>query len=152
MAATAFDAWIVRHPPELTRTIGPVLSRGVPARIRINALHPAARRLRVRQVVPAGLELDRSDGDGALEAELVPRARGRYELPQAGVRAEGRLGLGAVLPPGRAANSRSRVYPDLATARRLAVAAREGRLPDSSRRALARWGWNRLRLGARMAT
>ena len=134
VAATVFDAWIVRHPAELTRTIGPVLSRGVPARIRISALHPAARRLRVRQVVPVALKLDRSDGDGALDAELVPRARGRYELPQAGVRAEGPLGLGAVYS--RAGGTEELlVYPDLVTARRLARAAREGRLLDSRTRA-----------------
>lgn len=134
VAATVFDAWIVRHPPELTRTIGPVLSRGVPARIRISAFVPAARRLRVRQVVPAALTLDRSEGEGTLEAELVPRARGRYELPQAGVRAEGPLGLGAVYR--RAGGTEELlVYPDLVTARRLARAAREGRLLDSRTRA-----------------
>ena len=135
LAATGFDAWIVRQPPELTRTIAPVLSRGVPARFRISAFVPAARRVRVRQVVPAALKLDRSEGDETLEAELVARARGRHQLPQAGVRAEGPLGLGAVYRRAGGTRGVARLSRTCVTARRLARAAREGRLLDSRTRA-----------------
>lgn len=134
LAATTFDAWTVRHAPHVLRTIPPVLSRGVPVRVRLRASVPAARDVRLRQVVPSAVELEPSEGGAELEAVLVARTRGRHELPEAGVRAEGPLGLGAVYHRSGGAPELL-VYPDLVTARRLAQAAREGRLLDSKTRA-----------------
>jgi uncharacterized protein (DUF58 family) len=133
-AATAFDARVVREPPELTRRFPQVLSRGVPVRVRLEAFKPAARAVRLRQVTPAALGLDPSEGAGTLEAELAPRTRGRHQLPPAGVRAEGPLGLAAAYSR-VGATEELLVYPDLVGARRLARAAREGRLLDSRTRA-----------------
>ena len=77
--------------------------------------------------------------DGDFDGQVLARVRGRYVLAELGIRAEGRLGLGACYS--RAGGElETRVYPDLPSARRLALAAREGRLPDSSRRALGPLG------------
>ncbi|MDQ6606994.1 MAG: DUF58 domain-containing protein, partial [Actinomycetota bacterium] len=71
---------------------------------------------------------------GHLESQVLAGVRGRHVLPAVGVRAEGRLRLGAWYHQG-GEPAEVHVYPDLVLARRLAVAAREGRLLDSSRRA-----------------
>jgi uncharacterized protein (DUF58 family) len=89
--------------------------------------------LALRQTTPATLELTRAQGSDAIDAELVARVRGRHVLPPVGTRAEGRLRLGAAYR--RAGDELElQVYPDLVTARRLALAAREGRLLDSRTR------------------
>jgi uncharacterized protein (DUF58 family) len=139
VAATAVDAWSVRRPPEVSRTPPPVLSRGVPVTLRIDARAPDARRLRVRQPAPPALRLEPAESDGSFDCRLVARVRGRHVLPDAGTRSEGRLGLGASYR--RTGGSvETRVYPDLVAARSLALAAREGRLPDATRRALGPLG------------
>ncbi len=132
--ATGIDAWSVRKPPTVSRALAPVLSRGVPVSLAIGARAPAARRLRVRQPAPPELLLEPAQGERTVNAQLIARVRGRHVLPELGTRAEGRLGLGAWyrLTGGQIETS---VYPDLVAARRLALAAREGRLLDSSRRA-----------------
>ncbi|HUO73722.1 MAG TPA: DUF58 domain-containing protein [Solirubrobacteraceae bacterium] len=134
LAATAFDAWVVRKPPELARTLPQVLSRGARVPVRIEARAPGARALRLRQATPAALALDPSEGGATLESALVPRTRGRHALPPVGVRAEGPLGLGAAYSQ-VGGTEQLLVYPDLVGARRLARAAREGRLLDSRTRA-----------------
>jgi uncharacterized protein (DUF58 family) len=133
-AATAVDAWSVRALPSADRGLAPVLSRGVPVELRIDARAPAARSLRLRQPAPPELTLDPAEADGTLQTRLIARVRGRHVLPPLGTRAEGRLGLGACYRRVGGAIE-TNVYPDLVTARRLALAAREGRLLDSSRRA-----------------
>lgn len=134
LAAAAVDAWVVRETPVVRRTLPAVLSRGAPARVRIEAVAAGARSLRLRQMTPPALELEPNEGGAILESELVARVRGRHLLPEAGTRAEGPLGLGAAY---RRAGGTAEllVYPDLVTARRLALAAREGRLLDSRTRA-----------------
>ncbi len=137
--ATLLDARSVREPPSVRRWLDPVLSRGVGAALRVEVRQPAARRLRVRQPPPAGLELHPVQADGDFASQVLARVRGRYVIGELGIRAEGRLGLGACYS--RAGGElETRVYPDLPSARRLALAAREGRLPDSSRRALGPMG------------
>ncbi|MFZ0042945.1 MAG: DUF58 domain-containing protein [Solirubrobacteraceae bacterium] len=130
----AVDAWSVRQVPVVSRSLAPVLSRGVPVELRIGTQVPAARTLRIRQPAPPELVLAPAEGDEELDGQLVARVRGRHVLPALGTRAEGRLGLGAWYH--RAGGElETRVYPDLVSARRLALAAREGRLLDPSRRA-----------------
>lgn len=136
---TLLDARSVREPPSVRRWLDPVLSRGVGAALRVEVRQPAARRLRVRQPPPRGLELHPVQADGDFVSQVLARVRGRYVIGELGIRAEGRLGLGACYS--RAGGElETRVYPDLPSARRLALAAREGRLPDSSRRALGPMG------------
>ena len=50
--------------------------------------------MRVRQAVPQALALEPREGDGGLEAELLPRRRGRHGLPAVGTRSVGPLGSG----------------------------------------------------------
>ncbi len=138
-AATIADALSVREPPSVQRTLDPVLSRGVGAPLRVEVRLPAARRLRIRQPPAAGLAIEPVEADGDFVSQVVARVRGRYVIGELGIRAEGRLGLGACYSRG-GGELETRVYPDLPSARRLALAAREGRLPDSSRRALGPLG------------
>jgi uncharacterized protein (DUF58 family) len=133
-AATVLDAWSVRRPPRIKSTFPPVLSRGVPAAVTIEADAPGARSVRVRQVTPPALALQPSEGGAHLDASLTASIRGRHVIPEAGVRAVGPLGLGAFYRRAEP-TAEIQVYPDLVTARRLALAAREGRLLDSRTRA-----------------
>lgn len=134
LAAVGFDAWAIRGRPVVRRTVPQILSRGAPVRLQIAATVPIAHAVTVRQGAPAGVALRPAQGQGTLDAELVARVRGRHLLPEIGCRAEGPLRLAAAY---RRAGGTAEllVYPDLVTARRLALAAREGRLLDSRTRA-----------------
>ncbi|MEA2213783.1 MAG: hypothetical protein QOF83_3731 [Solirubrobacteraceae bacterium] len=132
--ATVADAWSVRPHPEVARTVARLLSRGVTTPIVIDARVSGARRVTVRQALPPALAMTVSGGDDHVEGDLVARVRGRHILPELGTRAEGRLGLGAWYRRA-GGEAETRVYPDLVAAQRLARAAREGRLLDSSHRA-----------------
>jgi uncharacterized protein (DUF58 family) len=106
-----------------------VLARGVATRLSVRTTAPGAVRVRLRQAVPPGLSLEPQEGDGGLDAQLLPRRRGRHELPAVGTRSTGPLGLAAVHhEPGEAVELR--VFPDLLAARRLALSVRQGRFRD----------------------
>jgi uncharacterized protein (DUF58 family) len=134
VAAVAFDAWTIRPRPDVRRSVPQIISRGTPVRMAITASVPAARAVTVRQGAPAGVALAPNEGGGELNAELTARVRGRHALPEVGCRAEGPLRLAAAYRRG-GGTAELLVYPDLVTARRLALAAREGRLLDSRTRA-----------------
>ena len=126
LAATAVDLRAVRRPPAVSRRLPAVAGRGVPSQVEITAEGPAARRLRLRQATPPDLRLSPKEGEGRLESTLVAIRRGRHRLPAVAVRCEGPLGLGRWHhSPGEEAEIH--VYPDLAAARRLVVAMRQGR-------------------------
>ena len=129
--ATVVDALQARRPPpDLARTLPTVLSRGVPARLVLDAQGDDTGRVRVRQPVPPDLRLAPSEGEAPLEAELVPARRGRHTLPRPALRREGPLGLGRWdLRPGEEAEVL--VYPDLPTAHRLVLAVRRARFGQS---------------------
>jgi uncharacterized protein (DUF58 family) len=129
VAATAVDARAASRPPAVERELPAVLARGVPVPVRVRAHADDAVTVRLRQAVPAGITLEPREADGALEAQLVPRIRGRYELPAVGTRSTGPLGLAAWHhQPGPAASLS--VFPDLLAARRLALSVRQGRFRD----------------------
>lgn len=133
-AATVVDALSVRRRPGVERHIPSVLSRGVPAPVEVRTVAPSAGVVRVRQMTPQGIASQPREGDAKLESVLIARRRGHYLIGPVGIRAEGRLRLGAWYHrSGKPAEVD--VYPDLVSARRLALAAREGRLVDPSRRA-----------------
>jgi uncharacterized protein (DUF58 family) len=122
--AVLADALLARAAPRVTRTVPAVLSRGVgaPLRIAVRADTP----VRVRQPLVPDLQLDVQEADGDLAATLTPRRRGRHALPAVALRARGPLGLGA-WQHRAAGDAELTVYPDLPSARRLALAVREGR-------------------------
>ena len=134
LAAVAFDAWTVRAQPTVRRGVPQIISRGSPVRLAIAAAVPAAHAVALRQATPAGVALTPSAGTDAIDGELIATDRGRHVLPEVGCRAEGPLRLAAAYRRG-GGTAELLVYPDLVTARRLALAAREGRLLDSRTRA-----------------
>jgi uncharacterized protein (DUF58 family) len=127
--ATVVDTRSARRPPAAGRTVSPVQSRGVRSRLDVEV---DAAPVRIRQPAPAGLTVAPESADGELHAELLPRRRGRVDLPPAAARVRGPLGLAswdhAVGEP-----TQLLVYPDLPAARRLALAVRQGRFATSGR-------------------
>jgi uncharacterized protein (DUF58 family) len=123
----AADAVAARRAPEAVRSAPAVLARGAGAPLTV-AVRDGSR-VRVRQPLVPDLALDRQEGDGALDATLVARRRGRHVLPALALRARGPLGLGAWQH--RAAGPHElTVFPDLPSARRLVLAVRQGRFHD----------------------
>jgi uncharacterized protein (DUF58 family) len=137
LAASAMDAARARRAPWIERVHPPVVARGVPAQLAVAVRAEGA--VRVRQALPADVTLAPQEADGALAGELVAHRRGRHLLPPVGVRVTGALGLGAWYHR-VGGEAELLVYPDLVGARRLALAARRGRLPESGRRARGSFG------------
>ena len=128
-AAVFVDARAARRRPAVDRRVPEVLSRGVPAELRVLAPAPAGGSVRVRQAAPAALALDRREGEGELRASVVALRRGQHVLPAVATRATGPLGL-ARWDHRVGDDAEIRVFPDLRTARRLALAVARGRFRD----------------------
>jgi uncharacterized protein (DUF58 family) len=127
--ATAVDARAARRRPSTERDVPEILSRGVPAELRVRAAPSPGGKVRVRQAAPQSLEIEPREGDGGLEASLVARRRGRHVLPPVATRATGPLGLARWdHKSGTAVDVR--VFPDMHMARRLALAVARGRFRD----------------------
>jgi uncharacterized protein (DUF58 family) len=111
------------------RAVPGTLSRGVPAALDVAADAPGAGALRIRQPAPPDLAVAPQEGDGGLAATVVGRRRGRFELPAVATRSTGPLRLARWHHrPGEPAELS--VYPDLATARRLALSVRRGQFRE----------------------
>jgi uncharacterized protein (DUF58 family) len=129
VAATVVDAVSARRAPGLERDAPEVLSRGIPARLNARATAPAGGSVRLRQAAPAGVDIEPREAADALTATITARTRGRHTLPATAIRATGPLGLARWdHAPGRPAELR--VFPDLHTARRLALTVARGRFRD----------------------
>ena len=130
LVALAADARAARTSPRVAVEVPKVLSRGVPAALRATAREPASgTTVRIRQAAPPDLELDPREADGALEATLVARRRGRHELPAPATRTRGPLGL-ATWDHRAGAPAEVAVYPDLAAAWRIARSVRRGQFRE----------------------
>jgi len=130
LAAVGVDVVAARRAPEVRRDVPEVLSRGVPGELRVRAPAPPGGALRVRQPAPPGLAVEPPEGDGGLEAAVVAGVRGRHVLPAVAARVTGPLGL-ARWDHARGGTAEVRVFPDLRTARRLALAVARGRFRDT---------------------
>ena len=130
-AAFVVDAWMARARPSLTRTVARVFARGGARPLRVDG--EAAGTLRVRQPVPPDVVCEPSEADVPLDAEITGRRRGRHELPRVATRVTGPLGLAAWF---RDAGEPSEmlVFPDVPTARDLALQVRQGRFREAGRR------------------
>ena len=124
VVVASFDALAVRRPPAVTRQIGG-FARGVPTRLTVTVDAPNASSVEIRQPVPPDMTSPApSTRDRTLRTTLVPRQRGRYELPVVAVRTDGPLGLGRWYHQ-HGEPVAVRVYPDLPAAQRLAQAVRQ---------------------------
>lgn len=83
LAAIVYDARSVPDPG-LRRDVSQVLSRGVRQPLTITAEAPGPA-LQVRQPAPGGLAVEPAEGDGGLDAELLPIARGGTPCPGSAV-------------------------------------------------------------------
>jgi uncharacterized protein (DUF58 family) len=132
LAAMLADGLAVRDPPHVVREVPEVLSRGVPARLSIGALTHDSREVLLRQPATPALGVCALQGRSVLEGEILPRSRGRKRLEGVASASVGPLGLArwhhAAGAPGELL-----VYPDLGTARRLALRLRQGRAASEGR-------------------
>ena len=127
------DALSVRTAVPVTRELPGILSRGVPAELRVHA-DPTAGEALLRQAAPPDIVVDPPIGTGSVAASVVATRRGRHALPDTALRRVGPLGLGRWDHAGGAHEHEVVVYPDMHKARRLAAAVRQGRMTDSGLR------------------
>jgi uncharacterized protein (DUF58 family) len=132
VAATLVDGLSVRDAPRIERDLDEVLSRGVPAGLSIDATARDSRRVLLRQPATAALEVRASQGAHDLRGEVVPVRRGRHLLPGVAGASVGPLGL-ARWHHRSGEPTELLVYPDLRTARRLALRLRQGRAAPEGR-------------------
>lgn len=116
VAAAAADAWTVREPPRIERSLATVLSRGVGVPFEVTALVRDRRRVLIRQPSIDAVDLSPQGGSDQLTGRLVPRQRGRHALPAVASASVGPLGLARVNHPA-GPDTPIRVYPDLVAAR-----------------------------------
>ena len=132
LAATLVDGLSVRDAPRIERRLDQVLSRGVPTRFSAHALTRDARRVRLRQPAIPALQVLAHAGARELEGEIVPLRRGRHPLPGVAAASVGPLGL-ARWHHADSQATQLLVYPDLPTARTLALRLRLGRAAPDGR-------------------
>jgi uncharacterized protein (DUF58 family) len=132
VGATLADAFAVRARPRIERRVPPVLARGLPAPLTVEAAPAGAGSVRVRQPVPPDLAREPREADGGLRATLTPLRRGRHTLGPVAARTEGPLRLGRWHHT-VAAEQEVLVYPNLPAARRIALAVRQGRFRETGR-------------------
>jgi len=137
LAAALVGAWVAdalaaRRPVRARRRVPAIVARGVPAALTVEVADPGGRRLRVRQARPPEIEIVPQEDAGGLDARLVARRRGSFTLPAAAVRVAGPLRL-ATFDQRAGEEQALLVYPDLPSARRLALAVRTGRFRESGR-------------------
>ena len=123
VAAAAADAWAVREPPVLERTLGVALSRGARAPLLVRAEAPDNRRVLLRQPATPALAVEATASGNELGGWILPLQRGEHVLPAVASASVGPLGLTRVHHP-EGAPQPVRVYPDLVTARSLLLRAR----------------------------
>ena len=124
MAAVAVDAWAARVPPEVSRNIDEVLSRGIAALLDIVVEGPA-HRVRIRQPGTPDIRVEPSTSDAGLRGTVIPTRRGSHALPAVAARVTGPLGLASWTRPVTDEHD-VLVYPDMVAARRIAAQVRHG--------------------------
>jgi len=132
LAAMLVDGLSVRAAPPFERKLDAVLSRGVAAPLEIEAGTHDARRVLLRQPATPALEVRTDGGRRELRGEILPITRGRHILPGVAGASDGPFGL-ARWHHRSGAPIELLVYPDLLTARRLALRLRQGRASPGGR-------------------
>ena len=133
LSALVVDALYARRKPTVERHLPTTLARGYKAEVKISSEAPPGSAVRLRQATPPDIDIDPSEGEGAIDGTLVPRRRGLHELPGVAARSIGPLRLGAWHhQPGYPATLR--VLPDMPAAHRIVEALRRSRFADAGRR------------------
>jgi uncharacterized protein (DUF58 family) len=133
------DALAVGRAPTTTTAVPHILSRGVAGTLSLQPAGDPNGRVIYRQPASPDVDIEPQEGEGRLTAEVIARRRGRHVLPAPAARREGPLGLGRWYHRvGR--DAELIVYPDLPTARRLALAVRRGRFGEHGRRTRGPFG------------
>src|SRR4051794_12559738 len=68
VVAVVVDARAAKRRPQVDRQVPEVLSRGIPAELKIRALAPTGGFVRVRQPAPPALTVEPREGEGGLSA------------------------------------------------------------------------------------
>ena len=131
LAAAAVDAWLVRKRPSVERSSSHIVSRGIASPMSVSVDAPGARVARVRQPIPADIDLEPREAPDHLDGTITAKRRGRHVLDPVAVRTIGPLGLGAWTHQACGDEGEVLVYPDLVTARTLALAVRRGRFREA---------------------
>jgi len=132
VAATVVDAIVARRARRpVERTVPAYVARGTPFPLVLRS-EPGLP-TRVKQPQTAAVRVDGRERDSVLETTGVALERGRQLLPAPETRVLGPLGLAGWGGPAGETQT-IEVYPDLPGARRLAKAARQGRLHAQGRR------------------
>jgi uncharacterized protein (DUF58 family) len=129
IVTTIVDARAARRKPNVRRELPEVLSRGVPATLHITAPAPAGGAVKIRQAAPPSLNLEPREAGDQLRSTLTATKRGRHTIPAVATRSTGPLKL-ARWDHTTGDEAQIRVFPDLRTARRLALAVARGRFRD----------------------
>lgn len=132
LATTLADGISVRSAPKVKRKVNEVLSRGVPAALSVTASTGDSRQVLLRQPATPTLAVHSEQGRQDLLGEVTPVRRGRHTFPAVASASVGPLGL-ARWHHSSGEPTELLVYPDLQTARRLALRLRIGRAAPDGR-------------------
>ena len=124
LVAAGVDAWMIRKPPTVERSVSEVLSRGVPTPLEIT-VDERPERVLVRQPGTPDLRVEPAVSEGGLAGSVTALRRGHHELGAPAVRVLGVLGL-AHWNRTVGSSHAVEVYPDMPAARRIAARVRHG--------------------------
>lgn len=132
LVAVAADAWSVRTPPVVTRSLPTIASRTVPVEFSVEVA-PRPFTTQIRQPSIPDITLEPATATGDLRGTLTATRRGRHTLPKVHTKTVGLLRLGqAVHEHGEPSDLL--VYPDMPAAYRIAATVRSGRFSDEGAR------------------
>jgi uncharacterized protein (DUF58 family) len=135
LCVVAVDALSVRKPVEVVRTTSPVVSGVIASPVVVELAAPVPGSVLIRQPAPESFALTPDEEPARLDARVVPRKRGRYELGAPVVRRIGPLGMGRWDRKTPLEPVSLSVFPDLVNARRLVMRVRHGRFGSAGRQA-----------------
>ncbi|CAN5909954.1 hypothetical protein BH23ACT2_BH23ACT2_19510 [soil metagenome] len=127
------DAWVVRRPPTLRRSLPTEVARGVGVDVELAVEHRPGVAVSVRQPQTADVRLDPAQGADGFAATLVVARRGRHLLAPPVTRSTGPLGLARWVHR-HGAELVLNAHADLPGARRIATAVRQGSFRDPGMR------------------
>lgn len=131
VVAVAFvvDAYLIRRPPLIERTMPLEYARGAPAEFMVVVEPRPAVSVRVRQPQGADVRMDPSEGPDGLEGTVVVTHRGTHRVDPVVTASVGPLGLARWVHR-HGEPTEVTCHADLPAARRIAAAVRDGSFDD----------------------